>query len=84
MKCYPPNANSVPTSPSSSTATCKYTLVVNRLAWPAAALTSASVRFPARAWLINVCRPWWMVSVRSLANPSTLQADRNRRRSAAR
>ena len=35
MKCYPPNANSVPTSPSSSTATWRYTLVVSKLAWPA-------------------------------------------------
>jgi hypothetical protein len=33
----------LPTSPSSSTATCRYTLVVNKLAWPAAALTSANV-----------------------------------------
>ena len=43
-----------------------------------------NVRPPARAWLTNVCRPWWIVSVRSRAKPSTLQAVRNLRRSAAR
>jgi hypothetical protein len=78
------NSNKLPNSPSSSTATCKYTLVVNTLACPAAARTSANVRPPAKAWLINVCRPWWIVSVRSRAKPSTLQAVRNLRRKAAR
>jgi hypothetical protein len=59
-------------------------LVVSRLLWPAALLISASVLPKARACEINVCLPWWIVSVRSRANPSTLHADRNRRRSAAR
>jgi hypothetical protein len=51
---------------------------------PAAVLTSARLRPPTRAWLINVWRPWWIVRVRKRARPSTLQADRNRRRRAAR
>jgi hypothetical protein len=42
-------ANNRPGTPSSSTATCKYTDVVTSEACPAAALTSASVRPPARA-----------------------------------
>jgi hypothetical protein len=45
---------------------------------PAAAFTSASVRPPASAWLIKVCRPWWMVSDRRRSQPSTRQAVRNR------
>jgi hypothetical protein len=43
-----------------------------------------NVRPPARAWLTNVCRPWWIVCVRSRAKPKNLQAVRNLRRSAAR
>ena len=41
---------------------------------PAAALTSANDRPPANAWLINVCRPWWIVRCRSRSRQSDLHA----------
>src|SRR5262245_57412624 len=41
--------NRPPTSPSTSTATCEQTLVVNGLAFAATARTSANVRPPAKA-----------------------------------
>ena len=50
--------------------------------WPAAARTSASVRPPAKAWLMNVCRPWWMVSDLRRDGPRILHAVRKRRRMA--
>jgi len=50
-------------------------------ACPAASRTSASVRPPASAWLINACRPWWIVRLSSRVSSSDLQAVRNRLRS---
>src|SRR5882724_296043 len=67
--------------PPSSTATCRYADVMLTLAWPAASRTSAKVFPPAGAWLINVWRPWWIVSVVRRARPNTLHAVRKRRRS---
>ena len=49
-----------------------------------AARTSAKVRPWARAWLMNVCRPWWIVSDCSRSAPSGLQAVRNRFRKVCR
>ena len=46
--------NRFPIAMSSSTATCRYTEVMLTLLWPAASRTSAKVRPPARAWLMNV------------------------------
>jgi hypothetical protein len=50
------NRNRLPTA-SSSTATCRYVDVMLTFACPAASRTSASVRLPASAWLMKVCRP---------------------------
>ncbi len=50
--------NSSPTSSSSSTRTWRYVEVMLTLACPAASRTSASVRLPARACEMKVCRPW--------------------------
>jgi len=69
--------NSAPTS-LPSTATCRYPLVMLTFECPAASRTSANVRPPARAWLMNVCRPWWMVRLSSRLAPSTRHAVRNR------
>src|SRR5438128_532702 len=48
---------------------------------PAASQTSASGLPPARAWLINVWRPWWMVSDSRRAASKILHAVRKRLRS---
>ena len=45
---------------------------------PTASRTSASVRPPAKAWLMKVWRPWWMVRNSSRSSPKTLHAVRNR------
>src|SRR5690348_16004937 len=63
---------------------CKYALVTATLPCPAAARTSANVRPPANACEINVCRPWRIVRDDRRSRPRTLQADKKRRRIAAR
>jgi hypothetical protein len=37
-----------------------------------AELPSASVRPPARAWPMKMCRPWWIVSISSRAAPTAI------------